>query len=110
MKISNLLFICSEGKNRSVTAADLYKNEYNTCSKGIYSSFIVNLEKEIAWADLIFVMEKQHEETLMNYYEKILKNKPVFNLNIEDIYLKNDPMLEKIIKEKVDPLLNLSKK
>jgi predicted protein tyrosine phosphatase len=84
----NLLFICNEGRNRSKTAAELYFGEHNTMSAGLYTLMTIDLEKELNWADLIFVMEDHYEKTLRDYYPDMKKD--IINLKIPDIYIKGE--------------------
>ena len=52
----NLLFLCNQNKNRSKTAELIFKQKFKTKSAGLYNEKPVT-EKELAWADIIFVME-----------------------------------------------------
>jgi len=72
----NLLFVCTAGENRSRTAAEIYGGKF--C--GVYDL----TEKELKWADKIYVFEKKHEQYISEkfpyYYGKVT------NLDIPDIY------------------------
>ena len=103
--MKKILFICTEGKNRSVTAANLYKTRYDTKSLALIDTPFVNrnLEPELEWADLIIVMEKWHADTIKSYYPSL--SKEIIVLNIPDNYIKNDPNLIQILKESLDEVL-----
>ena len=103
-----LLFICSYGKNRSPTAEDLFKGEHETLSLGLYESpsslsLNKNLDLLIGLADKIFVMEESHRKTIINYYLNL--DKEIINLEIPDNYLKGDPSLVALLRERVTPHL-----
>ena len=54
--------------------------------------------KMIAWADVIFVMERKHRQILKQLFPQDLNNKPLVILDIEDNYQFNDPELVVILK------------
>ena len=60
-----LLFICSRNKWRSRTAEDIFKNfvDYEVRSAGTAESARIKVnEKFVLWADIIFVMEREHKK------------------------------------------------
>jgi len=59
----------------------------------------------IAWADLIFVMEKNHKQRIRELYDTSLKNKKIIVLDIDDEYQYMDPELIEIIKQSLHPYL-----
>lgn len=98
--LKKVLFICSMGKNRSQTASEYFSARFNTRYLGLYAQMILDIENELKWADLIVVFEKNHLNTLIEYYPSILDNKQVINLEIPDIYQKNQKELVEVIKSK----------
>ena len=60
----------------------------------------------VAGSDLIFVMEKSHEEKLKRRFGKHLAGVQVICLDIPDQYAYLDPALVKILLEKVPRYLN----
>jgi len=60
----------------------------------------------IAWADLIFVMEKNHKQRIIERYGASLENKEIIVLDIADDYQFMDPELIEIIKQSVSPYLD----
>lgn len=95
-------------KWRSPTAEAIFKdhNIYNAKSAGVSSSARIRLsEKMIAWADLIFVMEKNHKQRIKELYGDSLANKEIIVLDIDDDYQFMDPELIEIIKLSVRPYL-----
>jgi predicted protein tyrosine phosphatase len=95
-------------KRRSPTAEAIFKNHsfYNVKSAGVSESARIRLsEKMINWADLIFVMEKNHKHRIKELYDTSLRNKEIIVLDIDDDYQFMDPELIEIIKQSVRPYL-----
>lgn len=95
-----LLFLCNQNKNRSKTAEILFKKKFETKSAGLYNKEPVT-EKELAWADIILVMEETQRQEIAKRFPKYYLQKRILNLDIPDIYTCNDPQLIKCIEEKV---------
>ena len=94
-----ILFICTLGIQRSRTAADLFKDKYETKYKGVFGSDPPKKE-DIEWADAIIVMEKEHEIELKKQFPNLTKK--IICLDIPDMYYYNDPELREILKRKVN--------
>lgn len=102
--MKKLLFICSQNRLRSPTAEAVFA-EYEgieTDSAGLdhYAEVPVSTEA-IAWADIIFVMEKSHKTKLMRKFQPFLKDKRVICLDIPDEFAYMDAELIAILKKKV---------
>jgi len=98
--LPNLLFVCSKNQWRSPTAELLFKNHPIHLAKSAGTSDKARIkvnQKMIAWADLIFVMERKHQKILERNFSDILVNKPIIILDIEDNYQFNDPGLIDIL-------------
>jgi predicted protein tyrosine phosphatase len=97
-----VLFVCSGNVDRSPTAESLLKGkeglEVKSAGTLIGAKTVVSKDL-VNWADMIFVMEEHHKEAV----EKIDPDagKKIIVLDIEDTYLRNDPKLTKILKEKL---------
>lgn len=108
----NLLFICSRNKWRSRTAEDLFKrlDGYEVRSTGTAESARVRVnEKLLVWADIIFVMERDHKKRLQQKFSSDVLNKEMIVLDIPDEYQYMDEALVKILNETILPYLdNLS--
>jgi predicted protein tyrosine phosphatase len=108
----NLLFICSRNKRRSRTAEDLFKrlNGYEVRSAGTAESARVRVnEKLLVWADIIFVMERDHKKRLQQKFSSDVLNKEIIVLDIPDEYQYMDEALVEILNETILPYLdNLS--
>lgn len=62
----------------------------------------------VAWADLIFVMEKSHKARLSARFRAQLAGKRVICLGIPDNYRYMDPALVELFRRKVTPHLHKS--
>ncbi|MEH2061204.1 MAG: low molecular weight protein tyrosine phosphatase family protein [Nostoc sp.] len=110
--MKKLLFICSKNKLRSPTAEAVFSEyeEFETDSAGLDRSAEVPLSTEaIAWADMIFVMEKSHKNKLSKNFQPFLKDKKIICLDIPDEYEYMQPALIELLKQKVLPLLKIKK-
>jgi predicted protein tyrosine phosphatase len=91
-----LLFICSQNRMRSPTAEHLLQGVpgYAVKSAGIDPSSSTQVNQELlAWADLIFVMERKHWLILEEEFPKALKQKQIICLHIPDEYSYMEPEL-----------------
>lgn len=92
------LFICSQNRLRSPTAEQVFSTWPNveSDSAGISNDATVPLSTEqIAWANIIFVMEKAHKNKLGKRFKDHLYGKHVVCLDIPDNY---DYMQEELVK------------
>ncbi len=95
------LFVCSQNKLRSRTAEAVYSGHpgIEVDSAGLDPDAVVPLSPEqIAWADLILVMEKSHRNKLSKKFREHLSGKRVVVLGIPDQYDFMDPALVELIK------------
>ena len=97
-----ILFICTIGIQRSRTAADLFKDRYETRYKGVFGMDPPKKE-DIEWADVIMVMEREHEIELKKKYPKLANE--IICLDIQDMYYYNDPELRELLERKVNDAL-----
>jgi predicted protein tyrosine phosphatase len=63
----------------------------------------------IKWADIIFAMEKSHQEKIKKRYQDKLKGKKLICLNIPDEYDFMQPELIEVLNEKVPKHLKVNK-
>ena len=97
----NLLFICNQNKNRSKTAAELFKDRFKTKSAGLYNSKSVT-KKQLSWADTIIVMEDAQRSEIAKKFPDIYMEKRIISLNIQDVYQFNQPELIDLLKSRMD--------
>lgn len=55
----------------------------------------------IAWADIIFVMERRHRSKLQSKHRAALKDKPLVVLGIPDDFAFMDPQLVELLQAKM---------
>ena len=105
----NLLFVCSKNQWRSPTAENIFKKQqiYNVRSAGTEPSARKRInEKDIIWADIIFVMEKKHKQRITKRFGDASRNSKIIVLDIEDNYQFMDPELIEELEAKIAPFLS----
>jgi len=103
-----VLFICTQNRLRSPTAEHVFASwpDIATDSAGLGNDADVPLSPEqIAWADVIFVMEKVHRNRLGQRFRRHLNGKRVICLDIPDDYEYMQPELVRLLEAKVGPYL-----
>ncbi|GGY55633.1 low molecular weight protein tyrosine phosphatase family protein [Pseudoduganella albidiflava] len=97
------LFICSRNRLRSPTAEQVFANwpDVETDSAGLASDAAVPLSSEqLAWASIVFVMEKSHRSRLSSRFRKYLNGKRIICLDIPDDYEYMQPELVELLEAK----------
>ena len=95
---TKLLFICSGAIDRSPCAASLIPGSKFA---GVGPLTETSVTKElIDWADKIFVMEFDHKVELIKRFNEA-RSKDIEILDVPNDYLRFDPELEKILKDKL---------
>lgn len=103
-----LLFICSRNRLRSPTAEQLFATRpgIETDSGGLAPDADAPLEAgQIAWADVVFVMERSHRSKLTRRFGPQLKGKKLVCLDIADNYTFMQPELVALLEKSVAPHL-----
>lgn len=99
-----ILFVCSENRLRSPTAAAVF-SEYDgveAISAGTNSDCETLVSGDlIEWADVVLVMEKSHKSKISRKFQPLLRNKKVDVLNIPDHFQFMDPLLVEILRTRV---------
>ncbi len=106
----NVLFVCSRNQWRSPTAEAIYKNDpyISARSAGTEPSARIKLTANaIAWADIIFVMEKKHRQRILEKFPVEANQKKIITLDIADEYQFMDEELISEIRAGVEPYLSL---
>ena len=107
-----LLFICTENLQRSPTAEELINTSpefSNYIAKSAGTSFLARqqITKDLVnWANIIFILNEKydkHKTILLKKFPNIKKD--IIDLDIPDIYFRNDPELISIIKRKLKKYL-----
>ena len=105
--MKKVLFVCSQNRLRSPTAEQVFstRSDIEVASAGTNNDAETPLTAElVAWADIIFVMEKEHRNKLQRRFKKHLKVRLVC-LDIPDDYEFMDPALVRLLEYKVGRLL-----
>ena len=105
--MKTILFICSQNRLRSPTAELVFADwpGIETASAGTNHDAETPLDPElVAWADLIFVMERPHRVKLQQKYRKALRGR-VICLDIPDDYAFMDEALVRLLETRVIPHL-----
>jgi predicted protein tyrosine phosphatase len=98
-----VLFICSRNRLRSPTAESVFAAPgIETDSAGLAPDADCVLSAEqVEWADLIFVMEKQHRAKLKQRFKASLDGKRIVCLDVPDRYEFMQPELVALLQQKV---------
>jgi predicted protein tyrosine phosphatase len=98
-----VLFICTGNIDRSPTAEDLLKGRegFDVRSAGTMAGARRQVDlDDLAWADVIFVMEDHHRESLLKLAPGATEKIRV--LGIPDLYYRGDERLVEILKERLE--------
>lgn len=104
----NVLFICSRNQWRSPTAESVWRKHPNLSVRSAGTS--PNARKhvsvdDIAWAEVIFVMEEKHKSRLLAAFTRLMEHKPVHVLDIPDEYKYMDQELVEELETSVAAVL-----
>lgn len=106
--MKHVLFICGKNKWRSPTAEQIFAEHpgIECASAGLSNDAETPISVELVkWAELIFVMEKEHKAKLSDRFNAHLADKRVVCLGIPDNYKFMEPALIKLLRSKVMPHL-----
>ncbi len=105
----NVLFVCNQGRHRSKTAEEIFKDRFQTRSAGLYNEAPVT-EADLAWADVVCVMEGFQRAELAKRFPRLYLQKRILCLDIPDVYLRGDPELVSLLKKRVPAALGIAAK
>lgn len=108
--VQRLLFLCSKNKLRSPTAEQVFATweGLETASAGLdRSADVIVSSEQLEWADIIFVMEREHRDKLTRRFKRPLRGKRIIVLGIPDNYALMAPALVSVLKDKVSRHLRL---
>jgi predicted protein tyrosine phosphatase len=106
--VTHVLFVCSQNRLRSPTAEEVFSSWPNVevASAGLNRDAVTPLTPELVeWADIIFVMEKDHRSKLTGSFKHHLNRQRIVCLDIPDKYQFMDPALVRILGERVPKFL-----
>ncbi|HNN97920.1 MAG TPA: protein tyrosine phosphatase [Pseudomonadota bacterium] len=107
-----LLFICSQNRRRSLTAERLFDgvDGHLARSAGTEEGARIRVTPgHLGWADVIFVMEKRHQDRLRAKFRQELVGKRVICLHIADSYSYMDEALVQLLETAIAPYLRDNK-
>lgn len=99
-----ILFVCAQNRLRSPTAEQVFADwpGVETASAGIHRDASVPVSPELlAWADLIFVMERRHRSKLSHTFRPHLRGKRIVCLEIPDDFDYMNEGLIRLLKARV---------
>ncbi len=99
-----ILFVCSENRLRSPTAAAVFSEfeGVDAISAGTNKDCECPVSGDlIEWADAVLVMETSHRNKVSKRFRDLLRDKKLAVLEIPDIYEFMDPMLIALLKARV---------
>ncbi len=100
----NVLFVCGRNRLRSPTAEHVFANRPGVAvaSAGLDNDADAPVTPELlAWADLIFVMERTHRRKLSARFGRHLRGQRIVCLNIPDAYDFMAPELVRLLEARV---------
>lgn len=106
--MTRALFICTHNRLRSPTAEQMFASwpGVETDSAGVGADANVPLSPEqLAWAEIVFVMEKVHRSRLSKQFQRHLNGKRIVCLDIPDDDDYMQPELVRLLEKKVAPFL-----
>jgi predicted protein tyrosine phosphatase len=106
-----VLFICSRNQLRSPTAEQVFSKwpGIEVASAGLDPKCGAPVTSELlAWAEVIFVMEKSHRNKLLKQFRTSMKNQKLVVLGITDDYEYMDPGLVRLFKQLVPAHLGIA--
>lgn len=106
----NLLFVCSKNRWRSPTAEYIWRRQpgFSVRSAGTSPAARHPVSSaDLAWADVIFVMEEKHKSRLLAEHRDVIAGKPIHVLDIPDDYRYMDPELVTQLQTSVAAILDL---
>lgn len=109
--MKHVLFICSQNKLRSPTAERIFSDAmgFSVQSAGLNKDAHISLNVEmVEEADYIFVMEKSHRNKLRRKFKPHINRQRIICLDIPDEYNYMDPLLIKILKERLNSFFGIN--
>ncbi|TAE40148.1 MAG: protein tyrosine phosphatase [Cytophagia bacterium] len=104
---TNVLFVCSRNKRRSLTAEMIWKNDecwdVKSCGTSESSRIKIN-ENLLNWADMVLIMEKKHLSMIRQKFPNVAQNKPIRVLYIADVFELMDDKLIELLRSKCEEL------
>ena len=104
----NVLFVCSKNQWRSPTAEAIYRDDprVSVRSRGTARTARRTVQAaDLAWADLVLVMEDKHRQRLLADHPAATACLPLQVLHIPDVYQYMDPDLVALVRTVTEPII-----
>lgn len=104
ISVKNILFVCSQNRLRSPTAEQVFSQraDLEVASAGTNHDADTPLTAElVAWADILFVMERTHRAKVQKRFRAALNGKRIICLDIPDDHDFMDPTLIRLLEAKL---------
>ncbi|MCU7816797.1 MAG: phosphotyrosine protein phosphatase [Candidatus Thiodiazotropha sp. (ex Lucinoma kastoroae)] len=108
--MTNILFICSECRLRSPTAAEVFSDYegVDAIAAGTNADAETPLSGDLVeWADVVLVMEKSHKNKATKKFNSLLKGKKIAVLGIPDEFEYMQTELVNMLKTRVPRYVRL---
>ncbi len=105
-----VLFVCSRNQWRSPTAEQLWRRHPAVSARSGGTSANARhpvSAADLAWADVIMVMEEKHQSRLRAQFGRALEHKAIHVLDIADDYHYMQPELVEQLEQSVASILGL---
>lgn len=102
---SRILFVCGRNRWRSPTAEALYRRDPRMLvrSAGVSEKSRRRVSADdLAWADLVLVMERKHRARILDTFRDVSPMPPIESLDIPDDYEYMDPELVELLRVAVE--------
>lgn len=99
-----VLFVCGQNRLRGATAEQIFsiREDIEVASAGTNADADTPLTAELVeWAEIIFVMENAHRTKMQQRFRTSLKSKRIICLDIPDDYEFMDPLLVRMLENRV---------
>lgn len=108
VKTIDVLFVCSKNQWRSPTAEAIYRRDdrVSVRSRGTAKTAVQTIRaSDIAWANVVLVMEDKHRQRILADFPGEAKFKPMHVLDIPDDYRFMDDELVELIRSAAEPIM-----
>jgi predicted protein tyrosine phosphatase len=103
-----VLFICGKARSRSPTAAQIasqWEGVRADCAGLSNDADDLLSSEQLAWADMIFVMDRRQKARLSAQFGGMVSGKRVISLDVQDCYSFMEPELVELLTQKLRPYL-----
>lgn len=107
--MTHLLFVCTDGRHRSVTGAEVWRDgdaaglgPFDTRSAGTLPDALDRVRASLVdWADVVVCMEERHARDVRWKFPEALGEASIVTLGIPDDYQRGDPQLVALLRERL---------